>query len=131
MDSDFAHDGMGLSGGWQQHDDAHESISPTLPEAPEEAAGAAAGAPAAPAAGLVAMFKPILRGTIAPLAGGGPRKYTWVGDWAMSGEDPLKSGFRYSFDLPVQYMGPPLVPGAVPANPLLPSNVSHQVRAHV
>lgn len=83
---------------------------------------------AAPAAAPAATCKLILRGTIAPLAGSGPHKFTWLGDWAMSAEDPLKSGFEYSFDLPIGYVGPPLTPGAVSANPLLPSNVVHQVR---
>ena len=83
--------------------------------------------PAVPAVAPTATCKLILRGTIASLASG-PHKFTWLGNWAMSAEDPLKSGFWYSFNLPTGYIGPQLTPDAVLANPLLPSNVVHQVR---
>lgn len=133
---EFAGDNIGLTsgGGWEHHEDPHHESnddadlpSADAPPAPRTSTSGPEGAPAAPAV----AFKPILRGIIAPLLGGGPRKYTWIGKWAMSGDDPITSEFRYAFDLPVQYMGPPLGAGAVPANPLLPSNVSHQVRCVV
>lgn len=127
--SDVVDDGAELGGGWGDHHEDHDDEEAAAPTpAHQDIAAAGAGAPPAAPAPPAIMFKPILRGTISPLVGGGPRKYTWVGNWAMSGEDPLTSGFRYSFDLPIQYMGPPLAPGASPTNPLLPSSVSHQVR---
>ena len=112
MSSDFASADAGPSNGWEQV---------TEPQPPP--AIAVSSPPPAP----VPLFKPILRGKISPCPEDGPRKYVWDGPWAMSVDDPLTSGFRYAFDLPMQYMGPPLAPGAVPANPLLPSNISHQV----
>lgn len=92
-----------------------------------DADAAAVTAPAAPAAEPLLMFKPILRGVIIPLNGGGPQKHTWAGDWSMSTDDELRSPFKYTLDLSERYKVPPHMPGTVPANPLLPSNVSHQV----
>ena len=106
-----------IAAGKRQHDAAEVEESDGKDDCSHDVYGAAPSA----------MSKPILRGTIAPLADSGPRKFTWLGDWAMSAGDSPKSGFQYSFDLPVHYMGPPPTPGTVPANPLLPSNVVHQV----
>jgi hypothetical protein len=103
--------------------------------APEEAVkleAAAAIAQATDSAGpvpppiAVPIAKPIMRGTIVPVAGSGQRKYVWSGEWAMAVSDTITSPFQYSFELPKQYFGPSHATDAVTANPLLPSAEGQQ-----
>jgi hypothetical protein len=124
-------DGDVASGGWEESGAsvpeqlsghaAQPASSASAPSSGADRSSIAAGAPPPPA------IRPILRGTIVPVAGAGPRKYAWTGEWAMSDTDAITSPFQYSFELPQQYQGPPQTPGAALANPLMPSSTAHQV----
>lgn len=102
-------------------------VSGKLSLRPSEAADITTDAPVYHSLAAAAVLKPILRGTIAP-ASSGLRKYLWAGNWAMSGEDLVKSDFRYSFDLPEQHIEQQLSGDSASASHLLPSNEAQHVR---